>query len=61
MSQHSQWQVDMSRDLKHFLDLDAFDKDVLRQILDLGHALKSGNANDYGNAPLAGKTLAMIF
>jgi ornithine carbamoyltransferase len=61
MPQHRQWQVDMSRDLKHFLDLDAFDKDALRQILDLGHALKSGNANDYGNAPLAGKTLAMIF
>lgn len=45
--------------LKHFLDLDTFDRAELRQILDLGKRCKAG---ELGNErPLAGKSLAMIF
>jgi ornithine carbamoyltransferase len=42
---------------KHFLDLDQFDHETLRKILDMGHAFKKGDAAK----PLAGKTLAMVF
>jgi ornithine carbamoyltransferase len=43
---------------RHFLDLDDFDSATLRHILDLGSAFKAGRAP--GDAPLAGKTLAII-
>lgn len=46
---------------KHFLDLNLLDKDELRRILDIAQAYKSGANVIAGNAPLAGKTLAMIF
>jgi ornithine carbamoyltransferase len=42
---------------RHFLDLDRFDRGLLRGILDLGFAYKNGRQD----RPLAGKTLAMIF
>ena len=42
---------------RHFLDLDGFDGTTLRHILDRGAAFKRGE----GGAPLAGRTLAMIF
>ena len=44
---------------RHFLDLDAFDRAALRAIVDLGAAIKRGAAGN--GAPLAGKTLAMLF
>jgi len=44
--------------IRHFLDLDKFDPHTLRAILDQGAGLKVGNAKD---APLAGKTLVLIF
>ncbi len=48
-------------DLKHFLDIDQFDGDVLRHILDLGGNFKKGGQPADEALPLAGKTLAMIF
>lgn len=45
--------------LKHFLDLDTFDRAELRQILGLGKRCKAGELG--GDRPLAGKSLAMIF
>ncbi|OAN54614.1 ornithine carbamoyltransferase [Paramagnetospirillum marisnigri] len=48
----------MSSGPKHFLDLDLFDTQTLRHILDLGAAFKRGAGNP---APAAGKILAMIF
>ena len=42
----------------HFLDLDLIEADDLRRILDLGLGFKRGEG---AAAPLAGKTLAMIF
>jgi ornithine carbamoyltransferase len=42
---------------RHFLDLDQFDGQELKGILDLGFAYKNGRAD----RPLAGRTLAMIF
>ncbi len=42
---------------RHFLDIDRFDRTLLRGILDLGFAYKNGRRD----RPLAGKTLAMIF
>jgi ornithine carbamoyltransferase len=42
---------------RHFLDLDRFDSEELRGILDTGIAYKRGRRD----RPLAGKTLAMIF
>ena len=44
---------------KHFLDLNQFDRAVLRRQLDLGVAFKMGTAEN--PRPLVGKTLAMIF
>ncbi len=43
---------------KHFLDLDRFDTETLRDMLARGTAFKRGEAAD---RPLAGKALAMIF
>ncbi len=43
---------------RHFLDLDQIGADDLRRILDLAAAFKRGEGEA---APLAGKTLAMIF
>jgi ornithine carbamoyltransferase len=44
---------------RHFLDLDLLEPAILRQILDMGRAMKQG---DFAvAAPLSGKTLAMIF
>ena len=43
---------------RHFLDLDAFDGETLRGILDSARAFKNGTGDP---APLAGKTLVMIF
>lgn len=49
-------------DVRHFLDLDAFDGATLRGILDDAAAMKRARRNDgEGPKPLAGKTLAMIF
>lgn len=45
----------------HFLDLDSLAKETLRKILDHSVSLKDGTASGLGNAPLAGKTLAMMF
>jgi ornithine carbamoyltransferase len=45
---------------RHFLDLDRFDTEVLRHILSLGRAFKSGDSR-FGAKPLDGKILAMIF
>ena len=45
---------------KHFLDLDGFDATALRRLLDLGAKLKL-DRHASGRAPLAGKTLAMVF
>jgi len=45
---------------RHFLDLDQFDKASLRRIIDLGKSYKKG-VKVYGERPLAGKLLAMIF
>lgn len=45
-------------ELRHFLDLDEIDPAELRRMLDLGCAFKRGEGEP---APLAGKTLAMIF
>ena len=44
---------------KHFLDLDRFDSATLRQMLDLGTASTAGQGDNA--APLAGKSLALIF
>jgi len=44
---------------KHFLDLDRFEKDTLRGILDQGIDYKKQGAT--AQKPLAGKVLAMIF
>jgi len=46
---------------KHFLDLDAFDKVTLRKILDLAVSVKAQSENYLARAPLAGRTLAMMF
>ena len=44
---------------RHFLDLDRIEKPTLREILDLGEALKDGTVAD--SRPLEGRTLALIF
>ena len=46
---------------KHFLDLDRLDADTLRHILDLGSAFKRGKKFTDRAAPLAGRSLALIF
>lgn len=51
----------MSMQPKHFLDLDAFDKGTLRNILNLGSTLKDDLQAGRRSDALAGKTLAMMF
>jgi ornithine carbamoyltransferase len=46
---------------KHFLDLSLHEPDVLRDIVDLGRAFKSGNAGSKAEGTGRGKTLALIF
>lgn len=48
----------MSNAPKHFLDIDRFDEQTLRQIIERGVAFKKGKRN---GRPLTGKTLVMIF
>ncbi len=45
---------------RHFLDIADFDKAALRQMLELGMALRRGEQLRGSDYPLAGKTLAMI-
>lgn len=47
--------------IRHFLDLDRFDTETLRRILDLGAAYKRGDQPFGSHKPLAGRVLAMIF
>ena len=44
--------------VRHFLDLSDFDRATLRRILDVGSAIKAGT---FARAPLAGRTLALLF
>ena len=46
---------------RHFLDLDRFDTETLRRILDLGAAYKRGDQPFGKDKPLSGRMLAMIF
>ncbi|MCC6467538.1 MAG: ornithine carbamoyltransferase [Alphaproteobacteria bacterium] len=46
---------------KHFLDLDQFDTDTLRQVLDIGRTYKDQKTAAADRRPLAGKMLAMLF
>ena len=46
---------------RHFLDLDAFDRDTLRAILDRAVAAKRAARGARGPGALAGRVLAMIF
>lgn len=46
---------------RHFLDIDRFPADVLREMLDLAHAYKQGEGAPHGERPGAGKTLALVF
>jgi ornithine carbamoyltransferase len=47
---------------KHFLDIDAFERPTLRQILDKALAMKAGSGQDRrDHDALSGRTLAMIF
>lgn len=46
---------------KHFLDLDQLDSATLREILDLGTAIKAGKTPGGNARLLEGKALAMIF
>ncbi len=47
--------------VKHFLDIDRFDRATLRTILDQGASLKAARGTVNAATPLAGKTLVMIF
>ncbi len=48
--------------IRHFLDIDKLDSKTLRHILDLGTAIKGGEASlQGGEKPLPGKTLILIF
>lgn len=51
----------MTQAVRHFLDLDEIDKSTLREILDLGVALKTVESVSPDAKPLTGKTLALIF
>jgi len=46
---------------RHFLDLGQLETAELRRILDIANGIKKGMRVAGGNAPLDGKTLAMIF
>ncbi|WP_430473525.1 ornithine carbamoyltransferase [Thalassospira lucentensis] len=47
-------------DIRHFLDLDKLSSGTLQDIIALGDSEKAGKA-PFGDKPLAGKTLALIF
>lgn len=47
--------------IRHFLDLDRFDTETLRRILDLGAAYKRGDQPFGTEKPLSDRVLAMIF
>ena len=47
-------------DIRHFLDIDVLPSGTLNDILTLGDSEKAGKA-PFGDKPLAGKTLAVIF
>ena len=47
--------------VKHFLDIDRFDRATLRTILDQGASLKAVRGTVDATKPLTGKTLVMIF
>lgn len=47
--------------IRHFPDLDRFDTETLRRILDLGAAYKRGDKPFGKDKPLSGRMLAMIF
>ena len=47
-------------DIRHFLDIDKMSAGTLNDILELGSVEKAGKA-PFGDKPLAGKTLALIF
>ncbi len=47
--------------VKHFLDIDRFDRATLRTILDQGASLKAVRGTVDATKPLAGKMLVMIF
>lgn len=51
----------MTQTVRHFLDLHLLDTQTLRHILDMARGLKNGSNVQGGHAPLAGKSLAMIF
>jgi len=46
---------------RHFLDIDQFDAVQLREMIELGHAYKRGEAAPCGEMPGKGKTLALVF
>jgi ornithine carbamoyltransferase len=46
---------------KHFLDLDRFDRETLRGMIESAKAMKRGDSPGGDPRPLAGKTLALIF
>tara|TARA_R110001599_G_C12276584_1_gene662523 strand:- start:11186 stop:12106 length:921 start_codon:yes stop_codon:yes gene_type:complete len=51
----------LNMSVKHFLDIDRFDRATLRTILDQGASLKAVRGTADATKPLAGKTLVMIF
>lgn len=51
----------MTQTVRHFLDLHLLDTQTLRHILDMARGLKKGTNVQGGHAPLAGKSMAMIF
>jgi ornithine carbamoyltransferase len=46
---------------RHFLDIDRFAASDLRDMLELAHSYKRGEAAPGGKRPAAGKTLALVF
>lgn len=48
-------------DIRHFIDMAQVEKGELRRILDHARELKHKRARGEAHAPLAGKTLAMVF
>lgn len=48
-------------EIRHFLDLDRIDRQLLRRILEAGAAYKRGTPPGGNAKPLAGKSLALIF
>ncbi|MEA1938558.1 MAG: ornithine carbamoyltransferase, partial [Pseudomonadota bacterium] len=46
---------------RHFLDIDAFDAQDLRLLLDQAHAAKATWKDIHRTKPMSGKTVALIF